>query len=193
MHRVHLECYRPAEFNPGEAGNARFSPILAADRARIPTIYGGTSFDCAAMETVFHDVPFVPGLKTFDRQKLIGQRYSILAPGRDLLLADLSATALRKLGIQRNQLIDTEKDQYPRTRPWAEAIHAQCPTLDGLYWVSRQDDRAQAVMLFGDRVAEADLLVTAAQRDLLVDRDLYADLLALADRIGLLIVPGKAR
>lgn len=29
--------------------------------ASIPTLYGGTTFDCAAMETVFHDVPIAPG------------------------------------------------------------------------------------------------------------------------------------
>jgi hypothetical protein len=37
-------------------GNARFSPIKDSDGASIPTLYGGTSFDCAVMETLFHDV-----------------------------------------------------------------------------------------------------------------------------------------
>jgi hypothetical protein len=35
---------------------------------------------------------------------------------------DLSSVPLRKLGVTRKQLIDTEKDQYPATRKWAEAI-----------------------------------------------------------------------
>ena len=59
---------------------------------------------------------------------------------------------LRKLGITRKQLIDTEKDRYPVTRKWAEALYCQYADAQGLSWVSRQDDSARAVMLFGDRI-----------------------------------------
>lgn len=59
------------------------------------------------MEPVFHDVPFAAGLKTYDKVKLAGQVYSRVLPRHDLVLADLSVTALRKLGIKRNQIIDT--------------------------------------------------------------------------------------
>ena len=52
----------------------------------------------------------------------------------------------------RPGMIDTEKDRYPATRAWAAALHAQCPDIQGLCWTSRQDDSAQAVMLFGDRI-----------------------------------------
>lgn len=157
IHRIHPKVYGSSQFNRGPHGNARFSPIKASDGSNIPTLYGGTTFDCAAMETVFHDVPFVAGLKTLDKQKLVGHVYSQVTPKRDLKLVDLSVTALKKLGLQRGQLIDTEKDVYPSTRTWAEAIHAACPHGEGLCWVSRQDDRALAVMIFGDRVAAADL------------------------------------
>lgn len=188
IHRIHLSLYGGSAFNPGIKGNARFSPIQNAAGASIPTLYGGTTFDCAAMETVFHDVPFAPGLKTFDKGKLAEQVYSTITPQRDLVLADLSSTALRSLGVRRGELIDTEKDQYPGTRRWAEAIHAQCPTIEGLCWVSRQDDRAHAVVLFGDRVPATDLVLASASRSVLEDVDLYSDLLALAQRIGVNIV-----
>lgn len=188
IHRIHLRLYAANTFNPGLKGNARFSPIRTADGVSIPTLYGGTTFDCAAMETVFHDVPFAPGLKTLDKAKLIDQVHSTLTPVRDLTLADLSSTALRSLGLQRKELIDTEKDQYPGTRKWAEAIHAQCPSVDGLCWVSRQDDSARALILFGDRVASADLASTGNPRSILDDLDLYSDVLALGDRIGVNIV-----
>ncbi|CAN7620188.1 RES family NAD+ phosphorylase [Pararhizobium sp. LjRoot238] len=192
IHRIHLNLYRGAQFNPGARGNARFSPIKDAMGASVPTLYGGTTFDCAAMETVFHDVPFAAGLKTYDRQKLTGQVYSQVAPQRDFALADLRSTTLRKLGIQRNQLIDTEKDRYPDTRVWAEAIHAQCPDIEGLCWISRQDDRAQALVLFGDRVSAKDLVAQDDPIDILSDLDAYSVLLGLADRIGMNIVDGKA-
>jgi hypothetical protein len=191
IHRIHLKIYGSSEFNPDPKGNARFSPIKAADGASIPTLYGGTTFDCAAMETVFHDVPFAAGLKTFDKQKLIGQVYSQVTPRRDLNLVDLSTTALRKLGVQRNELIDTEKDKYPGTRKWAEAIHAACSDAEGLCWVSRQDDRALAIVLFGNRLAAADLVPTGDPRSVLADIPVYTDLLVLADRIGVNIVEGK--
>lgn len=190
IHRIHLKIYGSSEFNPGLKGNARFSPIKASDGASIPTLYGGTTFDCAAMETVFHDVALAAGLKTFDKQKLTDQVYSQVTPKRDLNLADLSATALRKLGVRRNELIDTEKDKYPDTRKWAEAIHAACPTAEGLRWVSRQDDRAFAIVLFGDRLAAADLLPTGGPRSVFANVPVYADLLALADRIGVNVVDG---
>jgi len=191
IHRIHLKIYGSSEFNPGLKGNARFSPIKASDGTNIPTLYGGTTFDCAAMETVFHDVPFSAGLKTFDKWKLTDQVYSQLTSKRDLNLADLSATALRKLGLQRNELIDTEKDKYPDARKWAEAIHAACSGAEGLFWVSRQDDRAFAIVLFGDRLAAADLLPSGGPRSVLADVTVYTDLLALAERIGVDIVSGR--
>ena len=187
IHRIHLHGYAGAEFNPGIKGNARFSPITNRGGAPIPTLYGGSTLDCAGMETVFHDVPFSPGLKTFDKNKLNGQVHSMLVPLRDLVLADLSVTALRRLGVTRPQLIDTEKDQYPQTRKWAEAIHAARPDVDGLCWVSRQDDRAEALILFGDRVS-SDTLAARGEPQAVIDGDIYLALAALAERIGLKIV-----
>ncbi|PZQ88712.1 MAG: RES domain-containing protein [Leifsonia xyli] len=188
IHRIHLDSFDANEFNPGLKGNARFSPIRDASGALIPTIYGGETFDCVAMESVFHDVPFAIGLKTFAKSKLAGQIYSTLTPRRDLVLADLSNTALRGLGIRRTELIDTEKDQYPGTRAWAEAIHAACPNVEGLCWVSRQDDRARAAVLFGDRVATSDLGHAPGASAAVLDPPVYGALLALAGQIQVNIV-----
>jgi RES domain len=191
IHRIHQKIYGSSEFNPGLKGNARFSPIRTSDGACIPTLYGGVTFDCAAMETVFHDVPFAVGLKTFDKEKLTDQVYSHVTPKRNLNLADLSAIALKRLGVKRSELIDTEKDKYPKTRKWAEAIHADCSSAEGLHWVSRQDDSAYAIMLFGDRLTAADFLPSEDPRSILADVDVYTELLALAERIGVNIVGGK--
>lgn len=188
IHRIHLSLYGGDAFNPGARGNARFSPIRDAAGSSIPTLYGGTSFDCAVMETVFHDVPIAPGLKTFDQAKLVDQVYSTVTPRRDLMLADLSSTALRSLGLRRVDLIDTEKDQYPGTRKWAEAIHEQCPAVEGLCWVSRQDDRARATVLFGDRIPAGDLSLSGSTRSILDESNLLSDLLMLADRIGVNVI-----
>src|SRR6266568_9588468 len=99
IHRIHLARFAADAFNTGRKGDARFSPIVDAFGAAIPTLYGGSTFDCAVMETVFHDVPFASGFKSFDKRKLVGQIHSVLLPGTDLVLADLSNVALRKLGV----------------------------------------------------------------------------------------------
>jgi hypothetical protein len=192
IHRIHQEQYQGSEFNPGVKGNARFSPIEDSEGKPIPTLYGGTTFDCAAMETVFHDVPFAPGFKSYDKRKLTAQIHSQISSKDDLVLADLSSVALRKLGVQRGQLIDTEKDRYPETRQWGEAIHAQCPDVQGLCWVSRQDDRARALMLFGDRVPADSLVQQGSSRSISSDENAYADIVSLADRIGVNLVVSKS-
>src|SRR5438067_1534201 len=70
FHRVHDALYGATEFHPGTSGNARFSPIRNKAGGPIPTLYGGASFECAAMETVFHDIPFTAGFKAYDKAKL---------------------------------------------------------------------------------------------------------------------------
>lgn len=191
LHRVHQNKYQADQFNPGINGNARFSPIQDDEGKSIPTLYGGTTMACALMETVFHDVPHTAGFKIFDKGKLVEQMHSALRVERALQLVDLASVPLRKLGVTRKQLIDTEKDQYPATRKWAEAIHHQCPQAQGLSWVSRQDDSARAVVLFGDRIPGGTLRAEGVARSLLDDNDAYEALLGLAERIGVNVVPGK--
>ncbi|WP_349745063.1 RES family NAD+ phosphorylase [Roseateles cavernae] len=192
LHRVHQSKYRADQFNPGKQGNARFSPIQDEKGKAIPTLYAGTTLPCALMETVFHDVPHTAGFKSIDKAKLEGQVHSAVVVKVPVQLVDLSSVPLRKLGVTRKQLIDTEKDQYPGTRTWAVAFHGQCPDAQGLSWVSRQDDSARAVMLFGDRIPAGALNAEGASRGLTGDAETYDAVLDLADRIGVVIVPGKS-
>ncbi|WP_454731277.1 MULTISPECIES: RES family NAD+ phosphorylase [Cupriavidus] len=192
IHRIHQDLYDGDQFNPGPKGNARFSPIQSAADTAIPTLYGGSSFDCAAMETVFHDVPHATGTKIYDKGKLMDQLHSQLVTRQPLNLIDLRSVALRKLGVTRKQLIDTEKDQYPATRAWAVACHAQCPEAQGLLWTSRQDDSAQALMLFGDRVKPGTLEQAGDSLSLVAHEATYDAVLDLAERLGVDVNPGIA-
>lgn len=192
LQRVHHEKYAAARFNPGVLGNARFSPIRNDRGEPIPTLYAGTTFPCALMETVFHDVPHTTGFKSFDKSKLAGQMHSEVELTQDLQLVDLGSIALRKLGVPRKQIIDTEKNQYPATRKWAEDIHRQCLKAQGMSWVSRQDDSARAFVLFGDRIEDGVLQQKGKSRSLVEDADAYIEVLDLAERIGVDIVPGKS-
>lgn len=157
----------------------------------IPMLYGGATMDCALMKTVFHDAPYTAGFKTFDKGKPVGQAHSTVEVAQPLRVVDLASAPLRKLGITRKQLIDTEKDRYPVTRQWAEALYRQCPDAQGLSWVSRQDDSARAVALFGDRIPNGALKPLGASRSLVDDGNAYDSVLNLADRIGVSIIPGK--
>lgn len=190
LHRVHRDIYGPVEFNPG-FGDARFSPIQNQEGEAIPTMYAGDTLACALMESVFHDVPHSAGFKSFDKSKLDNQVHSSVKLERSVILADLANVPLRKLGVSRKQLIDSEKNQYPATRQWAAAIHHQFPDIQGLSWISRQDDRARATMLFGDRVPDGGLSPAEEPRSLLDDSTNYDAVLDVAEQIGVNIVPGK--
>ena len=74
VYRVHPEIYSPVvrvvRCNDSDRGNARFSPIRDRAAKMIPTLYAGVTYNCALMETVFHDVPVGGGSTTIDPAKL---------------------------------------------------------------------------------------------------------------------------
>jgi len=188
FHRVHDLAFGGDEFNTSTKGNARFSPITDDAGVLIPTLYAGTTLDCALMETIFHDVPFMAGFKPFSKLKMDGKVHSVLLPTGDLRLIDLSTVALHKLGIKRTQLIDTTKAHYPATRRWAQVLYTQFPAAQGLRWTSRQDDQAHAVMLFGTRISPSDLTWAGTSDSLLLDGHAHPSVIDLAARIGVTLV-----
>ena len=172
-------------------GNARFSPLVNAAGTVVPTLYAGTTLDCALMETVFHDVPFVAGPKSWSKASHVaGKVYSRLTLGRNLALIDLSAVPLHKLGISRKDLIECDASQYPETRALALALHDQYPNAEGLTWTSRQADPARALVLFEDRLTALAMTASGAPSSLLLsDGSAILEVLMLAERIGVLLTP----
>lgn len=156
-----------------------------------PTLYAGTTLDCALMETVFHDVPFVAGPKMWSKATHIyGKVWSQLTLSRDLALIDLSAVPLRKLGISRKDLIECDSSQYPETRAWARALHDQYPDAEGLTWTSRQADPARALVLFKDHLKDTVLIPSSLPTPLLLsDGSATLEILILAQRLGVLLTP----
>lgn len=192
-HRVHADRYAAVELNPGK-GNARFSPIFNSKGVAIKTIYAAATLDGAMMESIFHDVPFRAGQhasKTVFKDKLSDQLHSVVAIGEELNLADLGTKPLHRLGVSRLQLIECNKDQYPLTRQWAAAIHAASPNIQGLTWMSRQDDSSRAIMLFGDRLKKGLLSQTGTSRHLLNDDKAYQEVQDLAKVLGVRVVPRR--
>jgi hypothetical protein len=189
VYRVHRDEYAPDVFNLSHAGSARFSPLVVAGKV-IPTLYAGTTLDCALMETVFHDVPFAAGPKLLSKAKhVVGRSRSTLRLSSNLSLVDLSTISLHKLGITRSELIDTDASLYPETCSWAAALYQQNPTAQGLKWTSRQDDTATALILFGDRCPAMLFDVLEGPVSLLLpDGSVCTEVLSLARRLGVNLV-----
>jgi RES domain len=153
-------------------------------------LYLGTTLDCALVETVFHDVPYAPGIKIVAKASHVsGRVFSAIRLTRDFRLIDLRSIALRKLGIPRSRLTDTDAADYANTRLWALALYEQHTAAEGLVWTSRQDDSAQAVLFFGDRTGRLHCSQISGPNTLLLsDGSAIPELLSLAMRLGVLLV-----
>ncbi|WP_255424373.1 RES family NAD+ phosphorylase [Acidipila sp. EB88] len=191
LYRVHPRIYDSLQFNPSKLASARFSPLISAAGPVIPTLYAGTSLDCALMETVFHDVPFVAGPKMISKATHVASRvHSQLSLIRDLQMIELSPVSLRKLGISRKELIECDGSEYPDTRAWALALHDQFPAAEGLLWTSRQADPAEAIVLFEDRCKTPSMIAVGSTTDLLLsDGSAIPPVLDLAMRMDVLLTP----
>jgi len=186
FHRVHAARWAANEFNPGY-GQGRFHPFNDLDGQPVPTLYGSDQVDGALTETVFRGIPAVGTLRGIRRRSLINIVLSILAPKRELKLADLRGHGLRRLGLQRNQLLETEAEHYAQTAAWGAALHHSAVKPDGLIWVSRQFDTAAALLLFGDRVRPETLKIAEPPVSLYRGRG-FQQVLASAERADLVIV-----
>jgi hypothetical protein len=156
--RVHDRRYGPNQFNASGSGQARFSP-LAVDGRIVPALYGSDSLEGALSESVFRFV------STGDRElrarrvpaaALADKVVSKLAARRSLRFVDLRGFGLggARIPITRAELIESNAAHYSETRPWAEAFYRHSAAADGFLWISRQYDRAECFMLFGDRVGD---------------------------------------
>ena len=158
--RVHHQQHASLRFNDSRLANARFSPIFDADGNLIPTIYAAGDVKSALMETLLHDAPspahgFIY-LAPVPEPRLLVQ----LTNTAPLLLANMQTLGLRRVGLRRSELIDSDKLAYPLTRAFAGALHAARRDIQGLIWHSRQN-HGDAIVLFGDRLAPDDLAVAA--------------------------------
>jgi hypothetical protein len=67
------------------------------------------------------------------------------------------------------------------------AIHQSRPDVHGLIWTSKRCDPQQAVLLFGDRVTEADL-IGISNVPIYSDVDEMRQVLAFAARVDITLV-----
>lgn len=154
--RVHRLAFGPGQFNGGGSGvQGRFHFFNDAAGTMVPIFYAADTEDGAIAETLFRDIR---GGGVMLRGRLAGLALARLTPVRDLKLIELHGFGLKRLGLHPNELTSTDASEYPRTVAWAEAFHAAVPEADGLVWMSHQFNTSRALMLFGDRMREGDLV-----------------------------------
>jgi hypothetical protein len=150
----------PNSFNPCQGEPTRFAPLYVATpagRACVPTLYVGETYEAAAFETVFRNLPPKPLRRRVFEIDLAGRGHARLLVNRDLVLGPFFHQNLARIGQTRQSMIDTDATSYGETVLWAAAAHETFLNLDGLVWTSHQHDRDFACVLFGDRVSEADV------------------------------------
>ncbi|WP_298234585.1 RES family NAD+ phosphorylase [uncultured Azohydromonas sp.] len=182
--RVYSRSFGAAGFNATGRGNARFSPLKGPDGEVVPTLYAGTTLEVALMETVLHDLPSPSAgfILTLD-PRIEPRRVARLRTATPLRLADFTSLGLRRLGLQRSEVIDSHKSGYALTRQLAGWLYRSRPDLQGIWWTSRQDDRAQALLLFATRLPPAPLATLAADERFDEGAHMVA-LTGLLDRLG---------
>ncbi|MEO3388771.1 RES family NAD+ phosphorylase [Mesorhizobium sp. CAU 1741] len=161
LHRIHARRFQAEEFNPG-MGSSRFAPFASAG-SQVPTMYAGTTFACAAYETIFHDIDPAATFKSVSMVEVEQRAVSCIEVDRDLKLARLFEPDLNRWGLTRKDLIDTPRSLYPQTSLWAAAIHDSDPTLDGMIWTSRRFDEEKCIILFGARLDPDSISVQSSE------------------------------
>jgi hypothetical protein len=161
--RVYDHTFGPTNFNPGRGARivGRFHFFADAAGSVVPVLYGSARNDGAIAETVFHDVPTRSAVRVVPAGRLKNLSIVSLSPQRDLRLVELRGFGLTRLRLAATNLTDTEAREYPNTVPWAKALHDAFPDADGLLWMSRRFNAAEALVLFGSRVAPGDLAITS--------------------------------
>jgi len=168
--RVYRLDHPARSFHPGDRTEprGRFHFFESTSGERVPVLYAAEGENAAISESVFHDLPVGGGgaRPVIPESRLAAYGLARLRAHRDLLLVELHGFGLRRLDLRAENLTDTGPEEYLNTVKWAAALHRAVPEADGLVWMSRQFNAEEAVVLFGDRVGEADLDEVAASRPL---------------------------
>lgn len=153
MWRVYDATYGPTGFNPSSK-SARFRPISDAG-AVVPTAYGGEDATIALTESVLRDEDFPGPSPVLFAVQLARYAIAVIVCQQDLTLVRLNGTGLRRLRLDRGQVIDTDKSAYPATAALAQQLYDHRPVAQGLLWTSRQSDHGDAVILWETRMGTA--------------------------------------
>lgn len=97
----------------------------------MPTLCAGSTLEVALTETVCHDAT---------------------TPSHGLHLVDLTTVGLRRLGLTRSDVIDSDPEDPPITCKLSAWLYENQPDAQGICGGSRQNDEGIAVVLFESRL-----------------------------------------
>lgn len=129
-------------------GRYRFDGPAPGTPGSFGTCYGSADLSIAFCESVIHECAwFRNGQYQVPMADLTARHIVQLhRPSRPVLvLADLTGTALKKLGLNNDI---SAGDDYTLPMAWARAIHDADGKWDGIRYVSRQRNSGYAVALF---------------------------------------------
>lgn len=128
----------------GRSGACRFDDAQADAAARFGTCYLGLNLTVAFAESVLHDVEPEGGKFALPPAE-IDSRFALSFHGKDLRLANLTGTALLRIGAN-GELSGTP--DYTLPQAWASAMVAHPARIDGFLYMSRRVNDSVAVVLF---------------------------------------------
>lgn len=172
----------PLAFN-ASAAVRRFRPVYDAG-AVVPTAYGAETGTIALAETVLRRGAPIGGV--LHLYELRGLGLAKVGYPHDLDLLQLNGAGLRKLGLTRAQVIDTEPSAYPDTAAVAQVLYDANPDAHGIVWTSRQADDGRAFILWATRLDAAATILEGPVR--LDDAQGLALVRAACERFGVLLV-----
>ncbi len=185
--RVYAKRFAVDGFNRTHLGQARFSPLEVAGTI-VPTLYAASTLEVALMETVWHDAPSPShGFHLVLNEATEPRRVGSLKPSAALRLVDLTALGLRRLGLARSDVIDSDPAGYAITRQLGAWLYKNKPDAQGIFWVSRQNDEGRAVVLFEPRLGAVKFEVDT-EDEVFTDGSHLDALLTLAQRMGASVI-----
>lgn len=148
LYRVFTNTRKPTEFNPGPGIPTRFGFF---GQPVVPILYAADTEEAAVAESLLHDIPVDGGLLPYDQYSR--KALAVLKVTRDLRLATMHGIDLRRLKVGPEDVTSSPASTYPTTVKWADAAHGT--GVEGMVWMSRLCNNAQAYVFFGDRCASA--------------------------------------
>lgn len=145
--RAHPSEFGATQFDRRPDADSRVSPLRSRGGV-VPVLYGAGDDAAAAAETIFHTVPAREGRTGELRPRQVALApyvswvWSTVECRRDLTLVSLRGDGLARLGATRPELVLGGRRDWPETRQWSEALFADVPHADGLWWTSRQARQA---------------------------------------------------
>lgn len=138
----------------------RFSPLFDSSGSLVPVNYCGTTGDVAILETILR---FDVSGGVIEARQLAEKYLATVEITRDVHLIPLEGSGARPLGEGIAVAIgNCLASDYMITRGWATILLKTHPEADGIVWISRQEMKNSAVMIWKrGSEANAPLKVTA--------------------------------